>query len=91
VTLPAGVTLARGEDFKVRVLDDLCARYRPLGRGTVYVGDGRMDFPAARRADRAFAVRGSTLGRLCREAGVPCVEFQGFAEIASALWGPAAP
>jgi 2-hydroxy-3-keto-5-methylthiopentenyl-1-phosphate phosphatase len=85
VTLPAGVALARGEDFKVRVLDDLCARHP--GRGTIYVGDGRMDFPAARRADRAFAVRGSTLGRLCREAGVPCVEFQAFGEIAAALWG----
>jgi len=85
VTLPADVALEPGEDFKVHVLDGLRARHP--GHAVVYVGDGRMDFPAARSADHVFAVRGSTLGRLCRQEGVPCVEFERFDEIAAALSG----
>jgi 2-hydroxy-3-keto-5-methylthiopentenyl-1-phosphate phosphatase len=83
VTLPAGFLLPAGQDFKIQVLADLRARHP--GHRTVYVGDGRLDFPAARQADAVFAVRGSTLARLCREAGVACTEFESFDEITDAL------
>ena len=83
--MPPGVALARGQDFKVRVLDDLRARHP--GYPVVYAGDGRLDFPAARHADQVFAVRGSALGLLCQEARVPCVEFERFDEITAALGG----
>ena len=83
VTLPPGFALADGQDFKIQVLGDLRARHP--GRRTVYVGDGRLDFPAARRSDLVFAVRDSTLATLCRGAGVPCTEFDRFDEIVAKL------
>ena len=81
--LPPGLALADGQDFKVQVLADLRARHP--GRRTVYVGDGRLDFPAARRSDQVFAVRDSTLATLCRGARVACTEFDRFDEIVAAL------
>ena len=83
VNLPPGFSLPAGRDFKVQVLDGLRARHP--GHRTVYVGDGRLDFPAARQADAIFAVRGSTLATLCREAALACTEFETFHEITAAL------
>jgi len=83
VSLPAGFRLPPGRDFKVAVLEDL--RVRHPGHRTVYVGDGRLDLPAARDADAVFAVRDSTLAKLCRAAGVPCTEFVRFDQIVVAL------
>ena len=83
VVLPPDVTLPAGVDFKVQVLDGLRARHP--GHRVIYVGDGRLDLPAARHADAIFAVRGSTLARLCREAAVACAEFDSFDEIVTAL------
>lgn len=83
VTLPSGMSLAPGEDFKTSVVARLRARHP--GHATAYVGDGRLDFPAARRCDRVFAVRGSSLAGYCREAGVPFEEFDTFAEVAAGL------
>jgi 2-hydroxy-3-keto-5-methylthiopentenyl-1-phosphate phosphatase len=60
-------------------------RARHDGHTTVYVGDGRLDFPAARTCDRVFAVAGSTLAKLCAEAGVAFTAFETFDEIARAL------
>ncbi len=83
VTLPPGLVLPSGQDFKIQVLEDL--RERHPGHRVVYVGDGRLDFPAARRSDAIFAVRGSTLARLCHEAGIACTEFERFDEITAAF------
>src|SRR5262249_30729826 len=59
VSLPEGVEVGPGEDFKSRVLASL--RDRHPGHTTLYVGDGRLDFPAVRRTDLVFAVRDSVL------------------------------
>jgi 2-hydroxy-3-keto-5-methylthiopentenyl-1-phosphate phosphatase len=83
VSLPPGFALPEGKDFKVQVLENLRARH--VGHHLIYIGDGRLDFPAARRADRIFAVRDSTLARLCRESGIACTEFGRFDEITAAL------
>jgi len=83
VRLPDGMTLAPGEDFKTQVVANLLARHP--GHATIYVGDGRLDFPAARGCDRVFAVRGSVLAAHCRAAGVPFVEFDTFAEVSAGL------
>ena len=83
VTLPEGFVLPPGADFKTEVVRALRARHP--GHATAYVGDGRLDFPAARGCDRLFAVRGSALADLCRAEGVPCVEFDDFAEVTAAL------
>ncbi|AUX41834.1 hypothetical protein SOCE26_032590 [Sorangium cellulosum] len=83
VTVPAAVKLGLGDDFKIRVLDQLKAATRETA--TVYIGDGRLDYPAARRCDRVFAVRGSALDALCTRDGLPCTPFESFDEICAAL------
>jgi 2-hydroxy-3-keto-5-methylthiopentenyl-1-phosphate phosphatase len=83
VELPAGFTLPPGRDFKSHVVSLLRARHP--GHATVYVGDGRLDFPAARTCDRIFAVAGSTLAKLCAEAGIAFDAFETFDEITRAL------
>jgi len=89
VTLPSkgdlGVdpTPPPGGDFKVHVLAEL--RARQPGAPTAYIGDGRLDFEAARRCDRIFAVRGSPLVRLCARAGLACSEFDTFDDVVAAL------
>jgi 2-hydroxy-3-keto-5-methylthiopentenyl-1-phosphate phosphatase len=83
VDLPAGVAVPAGRDFKAHVVALLRARHP--GHATVYVGDGRLDFPAARTCDRVFAVRGSTLESLCREAAIPFTPFDTFDEVGTLL------
>jgi 2-hydroxy-3-keto-5-methylthiopentenyl-1-phosphate phosphatase len=85
VELPAGVTVPAGRDFKAHVVAELRARH--AGHATVYVGDGRLDFPAARTCDHIFAVAGSTLAKLCAEAGLAFTAFESFDEITRALDG----
>ncbi len=85
VVLPPDMTLPAGVDFKVQVLDGLRASHP--GHRVIYVGDGRLDLPAARHADAIFAVRGSTLARLCRESALACTEFDSFDEIVPASDG----
>jgi len=81
VSLPDGFSLAEGVDFKVQALRNLRAQFP--GFETMFIGDGRNDLPVAREADRVFAVRGSTLARLCAEHGVAHDTFESFSEIAS--------
>lgn len=83
VSLPEGVALAAGQDFKIHVLEKLLLQHP--GRDTVFIGDGRNDFPIARACGRAFAVKGSTLAKMCREHGVGCMEFESFAEVVEQL------
>ena len=85
VELPAGVTVPRGTDFKAHVVAQLRASHP--GHATVYIGDGRLDFPAARTCDLVFAIADSTLAHLCDEALVPYTAFERFVEITTALAG----
>jgi 2-hydroxy-3-keto-5-methylthiopentenyl-1-phosphate phosphatase len=84
VRAPDGIELLPGADFKAQVLSQLLAER--AGEPSVYVGDGRNDLGAARMCDRIFAVRGSDLSRLCREAGLAFVEFTHFDEVREALF-----
>lgn len=89
VRLPAGCSLPAGTDFKIHVMRGLLD-----ARGadsTVFIGDGRNDLPIARACDKVFAVRGSTLARLCREHHVPCEEFEDFRSIAASLLAAPSP
>jgi 2-hydroxy-3-keto-5-methylthiopentenyl-1-phosphate phosphatase len=83
VTLPATTALPEGADFKMHAVERLRARHP--GHATAYVGDGRLDFPAARRCEAIFAVRGSPLAALCRGESLPCVEFDHFDEVGALL------
>jgi 2-hydroxy-3-keto-5-methylthiopentenyl-1-phosphate phosphatase len=79
VTLPPDVEVASGQDFKSRVVADL--RVRHPGSPTVYLGDGRLDLPAAETCDQVFAVRGSKLAELCPRARL----FDTLDEVVAAL------
>ena len=79
VTLPPDVEVAPGQDFKSRVVADLRARHP--GLPTVYLGDGRLDLPAAETCDQVFAVRGSKLAELCPRARL----FDTLDEVVAAL------
>jgi len=83
VALPAQQALLPGEDFKTRVVADLRARHP--GRQVAYIGDGRLDLPAALTCDRIFAVAGSTLAELARAAGRVVEEFESLDEVAASL------
>jgi 2-hydroxy-3-keto-5-methylthiopentenyl-1-phosphate phosphatase len=83
VDLPPGMTVPRDVDFKAHVVASRRARHP--GHTTVYVGDGRLDFPAARTCARVFAVADSTLARLCAEHQISFTAFERFDEITAAL------
>ena len=79
VSLPDGMCLAPGEDFKSHVVADL--RRQHPGHSTVYLGDGRLDLPAAETCDEVFAVRGTRLAELCPRARL----FDRLDEVVAAL------
>jgi 2-hydroxy-3-keto-5-methylthiopentenyl-1-phosphate phosphatase len=83
VELPPGLSVPAGRDFKAHVVSLLRERYPD--HTTVYVGDGRLDFPAARTCDRIFAVTDSTLAKMCAEAGIEFTPFHSFDEVTAAL------
>jgi 2-hydroxy-3-keto-5-methylthiopentenyl-1-phosphate phosphatase len=78
------VDLTAGQDFKVRVLEELRRKY-PADTPAIFIGDGFNDGPVAQQADRVFAVRGSNLTKVLRGRGKPFTEFEDFAEIVNAL------
>jgi 2-hydroxy-3-keto-5-methylthiopentenyl-1-phosphate phosphatase len=79
VSLPDGMRLAPGEDFKSHVVADL--RRQHPGHSTVYLGDGRLDLLAAETCDEVFAVRGTRLAELCPRARL----FDRLDEVVAAL------
>jgi 2-hydroxy-3-keto-5-methylthiopentenyl-1-phosphate phosphatase len=83
VRLRDGESLPPGADFKVDRLEELRARHPT--HATVFIGDGRNDLPIAKACDRVFALRGSSLQRLCRRAGIHVEDFESFREVQVAL------
>jgi 2-hydroxy-3-keto-5-methylthiopentenyl-1-phosphate phosphatase len=83
VRLPDGCDLPPGADFKIVALQRLLDE-NP-GKETVFIGDGRNDLPIAREADHVFAVKASTLARLCAKEGLACQEFETFGEVVQGL------
>jgi 2-hydroxy-3-keto-5-methylthiopentenyl-1-phosphate phosphatase len=79
VSLPEGMRLAPGEDFKRHVVAEL--RRQHPGHSTIYLGDGRLDLPAAETCDEVFAVRGTRLAELCPRARL----FDRLDEVVAAL------
>ena len=52
-----------------------------------YIGDGRLDLPAALTCDRIFAVADSSLADLARVAGRTVEEFELLDEVAASCSG----
>jgi 2-hydroxy-3-keto-5-methylthiopentenyl-1-phosphate phosphatase len=83
VRLPDGCDLKHGEDFKVHMLQKLRKLHPDLP--AVFIGDGRNDFPIARQCERVFAVKNTSLAKLCRDAQLDCTEFESFDTIIEEL------
>jgi HAD superfamily phosphoserine phosphatase-like hydrolase len=79
VRLPAAFQVPPGVDFKVHVFRQ--RRTKAPDVRSVFVGDGRNDFQVAAECDLVCAVKGSTLARLCHEAGIQTVQFESFDEL----------
>ena len=89
VALPPNVTLGGGEDFRFMWLTP-CARATPGTRWSPSVTD-TSTFPLPATRTTSSRLRGSTLGQLCAEAGIPCHEFDRFDELPPrwmVQWGP---
>lgn len=69
----------------VNFKDDLVRREKMKGKRVFFVGNGFGDYPAAREADFAFAIKTSRLAELCREGNVPHKEIDDFQEVVDAL------
>ena len=67
VSLPPGMRARARRRLQEPAWWPTCARRHP-GHPTVYLGDGRLDLPAAETCDEVFAVRGSKLAELCPRA-----------------------
>ncbi len=83
-----GVTLSfprRLEPASTNFKDDLVTYHRKQGERVVYIGNGLGDYPAARAADLAFAIKGSRLAEMCKRGSVACKEITDFQEVVESL------
>lgn len=65
----------------VNFKDDLVRFHKKEGHKTIYIGDGFSDFPAARVADFAFAIKESRLADLLTKKRVKHSEVCDFYEV----------
>jgi len=65
--------------------EDRVRHHQGHGRTVAYIGDGTADLAAARRADLAFAVRGSDLARALEAAEAPFHPIDDFTEVVERL------
>ena len=84
VSRPDWPVVESGEDFKVRVFEELRLQYPDAGP-SVFIGDGQNDFKVASHTDFIFAVKGKQLARMCQEAHQPHTEFDDFAVVVDGL------
>ncbi len=84
VRRPDWPVIEEGQDFKVRVLEELRVQYSQAGP-TAFIGDGLNDFAVASRCERVFAVKGRRLAQMCAEAGLPYTEFEHFDQVIEQL------
>jgi 2-hydroxy-3-keto-5-methylthiopentenyl-1-phosphate phosphatase len=65
--------------------DDLVWFHKKQGRRVVYIGNGIGDYPAAKVADLAFAIKGSKLAQLCQGNGTRCTEITDFQDAVNSI------
>jgi len=58
--------------------DDLVEFYKNKGYKVIYMGDDISDYPAVKKADYPFVIKGSKLASLCKEEEYKCQEFDDF-------------
>jgi 2-hydroxy-3-keto-5-methylthiopentenyl-1-phosphate phosphatase len=75
----------RLEKMSTNIKDDFVVYQMKRGKKVVYIGNGVSDYPAARIADLAFAIKGSKLAQLCRNGGVACKEITDFQQAVDSI------
>jgi 2-hydroxy-3-keto-5-methylthiopentenyl-1-phosphate phosphatase len=94
ICMPRIRVTADGIEFKfprrhyrtsVNFKQDLVKQYKAQGFRVISVGDGSADFPAAKDADFAFAIEGSTLEKLCEKEKIPCKSVSSFLEVSESI------
>jgi 2,3-diketo-5-methylthio-1-phosphopentane phosphatase len=65
--------------------DDLVAYYQRAGRTVAYIGDGHADYFALKKADFAFAMKGSPSANRCRREGIKFEEIADFQSVPNML------
>jgi len=73
------------DEASVNFKDDLVAYYKKQGKKVIYVGDGFSDYHAAKKANYAFAIKGSKLAELLRRDGIPHEEMNDFQGVVEAI------
>jgi len=73
------------DKMSVNFKDDLVRYYKKQGKKVVYIGDGLPDYPSAKSADFAFAIKGSKLAELLKKNRIPCKEIGDFQEVVDIL------
>lgn len=71
----------RSFDFK----EDTVRYYKLRADSVAYIGDGRWDVHALRRADRRFVVRNSKLAELCRKQEIQTTIINDFKDVVARL------
>lgn len=64
---------------------DLVRQYKRKGNRVLFVGNGLADFPAAKAADQAFAIKGSRLAQMLAAKGLRHRELDDFNEVLEAI------
>ena len=85
---PNGIELTFPKPFSENSLNfkaDLTQHLRHQGYTVWYIGNGVADLPAAKAANFAFAVKSSSLHKLCEKENVPHKEFTDFQEVIASL------
>ena len=65
--------------------DDLVAHYQRSGHRVAYIGDGHADYYALRKADYAFAMKGSPSAQRCRKEKIKFEEIADFQAVLDVL------
>lgn len=64
---------------------DLVNHYHDLRHKIAYIGDGISDYDPSRKADLVFAVKGSSLARMCKATKIMYTEFDDFQEVVKGI------
>jgi 2-hydroxy-3-keto-5-methylthiopentenyl-1-phosphate phosphatase len=71
----------KSENFK----RDTVIHYKSQNGKVIYVGDGLADYAAARDADYPFAIKNSTLAKLCKSHEIRCRKTTDFQDVIEAI------
>lgn len=73
------------DQSSINFKQDIVRHSKRQERKVIFVGDGLADFPAAKDADKVFAIKDSRLSKLCKKTGIKCKEIIDFREVTNTV------